>query len=74
VDGCSLVISIHASREGSDHQLLGVSYLSQKFQSTLPAREATGLSWALYGLYEISIHASREGSDLARPPSHLWSS
>ena len=56
-------ISIHASRVGSDPGFLGAYGLTCRFQSTLPAWEATeGLDMPKpKGL--ISIHASRVGSD-----------
>ena len=59
------MISIHASREGSDPLSPTGAKSWSVFQSTLPAREAT------YGIQQgvnhaqISIHASREGSDQA---------
>ena len=67
-------ISIHASREGSDHG--GYSFLTDKplFQSTLPAREATSGNPTISKRLCISIHASREGSDVLHAdfiPLHL---
>ena len=58
------MISIHASREGSD-VATGIAILEgTEFQSTLPAREATSADIDfMQGLADISIHASREGSD-----------
>ena len=41
----------------------GLSYASKKFQSTLPAREATPSGQTPMMRALISIHASREGSD-----------
>ena len=38
----TLTISIHASREGSDYSRLACNVPFRQFQSTLPAREATG--------------------------------
>ena len=59
------MISIHASRGGSDHLVRHRRRLP-KFQSTLPAGEATSLWFCLPRPSEISIHASRGGSDLRR--------
>ena len=59
----SQVISIHASREGSDVALIIHSHILLKFQSTLPAREATKELANYLTQVAISIHASREGSD-----------
>ena len=58
-----VVISIHASREGSDVNWYMNEASKYLFQSTLPAREATNKLKELLGDAEISIHASREGSD-----------
>ena len=59
----TMMISIHASRGGSDvtcHR----SSLKKIFQSTLPAGEATRhCRWLSTGGQKISIHASRGGSD-----------
>ena len=38
----------------------------QVFQSTLPAREATGAKRYITEVTAISIHASRKGSDILR--------
>ena len=56
-------ISIHASRGGSDHNDGCVSAGIERFQSTLPAGEATGERYNYDYVSEISIHASRGGSD-----------
>ena len=58
-------ISIHASRGGSDEPPWSVSANRWKFQSTLPAGEATWSGKALRNPAIISIHASRGGSDPA---------
>ena len=57
------VISIHASRGGSDFDENGVLRFTFKFQSTLPAGEATSSMSCTALPGEISIHASRGGSD-----------
>ena len=60
----TVVISIHASRGGSDKLLCLHSPLRGTFQSTLPAGEATvDCSDTYFNLKRISIHASRGGSD-----------
>ena len=56
-------ISIHAPREGSDTRFSGVAPAIPKFQSTLPARGATGIGLLHATEMVISIHAPREGSD-----------
>ena len=56
-------ISIHASRGGSDLHCRDNLVAEGKFQSTLPAGEATGRSSFMSPLAQISIHASRGGSD-----------
>ena len=60
---CRQAISIHAPRTGSD----GISRARRcailPFQSTLPARGATGSCIELFDAREISIHAPRTGSD-----------
>ena len=58
-----LIISIHASREGSDLLRNSAAAYNNLFQSTLPAREATRQAPKSPGAPTISIHASREGSD-----------
>ena len=55
-------ISIHASRGGSDPGT-GSSGSSSRFQSTLPAGEATNGDITSSVAADISIHASRGGSD-----------
>ena len=57
-----IVISIHASRGGSDYIKL-IFERSSLFQSTLPAGEATAYQQRAIDVIEISIHASRGGSD-----------
>ena len=42
----NVLISIHASREGSDLSPPAISAMTSKFQSTLPAREAT-VTWTI---------------------------
>ena len=49
----ALLISIHASRGGSDNHITDPGHLQPGFQSTLPAGEAT-----LGGLTQTSIHWS----------------
>ena len=56
-------ISIHASREGSDYPARLPAVFQCRFQSTLPAREATAILRDRLEKQKISIHASREGSD-----------
>ena len=58
------VISIHASREGSDLKITGREEYAMLFQSTFPAGEATTTSARSEDVPPISIHASRGGSDL----------
>ena len=62
-------ISIHAPREGSDIVQLLLQAFLPKFQSTLPARGATGRYWSGMRKALISIHAPREGSDCMPPTS-----
>ena len=57
------MISIHAPREGSDFSLPNLRSTATVFQSTLPARGATGADRRGECEYDISIHAPREGSD-----------
>ena len=57
------LISIHAPRTGSDFRTIcSVSYAAV-FQSTLPARGATGNRKGKITPKRISIHAPRTGSD-----------
>ena len=56
-------ISIHAPRTGSDTRLRRRSQRARIFQSTLPARGATGRLDCFHLLLGISIHAPRTGSD-----------
>ena len=56
-------ISIHAPRTGSDAFARVSRKDSAQFQSTLPARGATGKRDVIRRALEISIHAPRTGSD-----------
>ena len=56
-------ISIHAPRTGSDSCRVRRCAVSQRFQSTLPARGATTLNQLVADNGTISIHAPRTGSD-----------
>ena len=56
-------ISIHAPREGSDLPVTLARDRQHVFQSTLPARGATGSLRRKTRYFAISIHAPREGSD-----------
>ena len=58
------VISIHASRGGSDYNMAIKIEIAGEFQSTLPAGEATITGASMEPEMRISIHASRGGSDL----------
>ena len=58
-------ISIHAPRTGSDRAAGTKRGTSRQFQSTLPARGATGAYFTTAELIDISIHAPRTGSDSA---------
>ena len=60
---CIYVISIHASREGSDNFDRADMDALKEFQSTLPAKEATRFIIVGTCDFLISIHTSREGSD-----------
>ena len=57
----TLLISIHAPREGGDGGTVGAPVHTVTFQSTPPARGATHLSDMRNGAESISIHAPREG-------------
>ena len=57
------VISIHAPREGCDLCWLFWWRSAYEFQSTHPARGATGFLGAPLCARKISIHAPREGCD-----------
>ena len=59
----NLGISIHAPREGGDNNDIRPRISKGIFQSTPPARGATGLGFFLYPDELISIHAPREGGD-----------
>ena len=65
--GEGLLISIHAPRTGSDRGVQSNLQRAQ-FQSTLPARGATGSKRLHLIAPRISIHAPRTGSDHAAPP------
>ena len=68
VPHCSLYISIHAPRTGSDQQQLIICLNDREFQSTLPARGATGDAGRNQtAKRRISIHAPRTGSDGSAP-------
>ena len=56
-------ISIHAPREGCDETGEAMQSLSLEFQSTHPARGATGALERISPATRISIHAPREGCD-----------
>ena len=56
-------ISIHAPREGCDVKHHFYHPPKNQFQSTHPARGATGQSDSLHTCRRISIHAPREGCD-----------
>ena len=60
----NIKISIHASRGGSDLTVMFLAAWAPKFQSTLPAGEATFCLCFIGKALKISIHASRGGSDL----------
>ena len=57
------------SPHGERHGVLGYSPIAFEFQSTLPARGATGGIQHFVPAIAISIHAPRTGSD----PSRQWS-
>ena len=59
----SIIISIHAAREGGDKT--GCIRLSRKyiFQSTPPVKAATLYGTIMPSRFLISIHAAREGGD-----------
>ena len=63
-------ISIHAPRTGSDADCPARTPAAMPFQSTLPARGATGLVNSPGCLAGISIHAPRTGSDTLSPQLH----
>ena len=65
------VISIHASRGGSDTSDNLAHNRDTVFQSTLPAGEATAAETQNQRPTNISIHASRGGSDPAREDNAL---
>ena len=62
----ALDISIHAPRTGSDFNIYDIICKDFQFQSTLPARGATGAGLPNQPGHDISIHAPRTGSD--NPP------
>ena len=57
-------ISIHAPREGGDPLSTIRTTPARPFQSTPPARGATGPSQGQLDPTKISIHAPREGGDI----------
>ena len=59
-------ISIHAPCTGSD-ATLPHAYRQPRFQSTLPARGATGTNVQMQSVKAISIHAPCTGSDYVEP-------
>ena len=61
-------ISIHAPREGGDGISSRAQMSSGQFQSTPPARGATGPLPLPHMLHRISIHAPREGGDVHDGP------
>ena len=61
-------ISIHAPREGGDPGALLRVHCTVQFQSTPPARGATGSIVGIVHMDDISIHAPREGGDF---PVHV---
>ena len=61
------IISIHAPREGGDTVQNRLSYGTERFQSTPPARGATTIYYAYAVVAGISIHAPREGGDFPKP-------
>ena len=63
-DDNSRRISIHAPRTGSDQQARASLGQLNVFQSTLPARGATGARWRSTMAVVISTHAPRTGSDV----------
>ena len=64
-------VSIHASRTGGDCLGGMVRYDYQRFQSTPPAREATGSRLGGTVTCGVSIHASRTGGDRS---TYRWQS
>ena len=56
-------ISIHAPREGGDKLVQISDTVMTIFQSTPPARGATGVEGDMTAAMGISIHAPREGGD-----------
>ena len=59
----SIIISIHAPREGGDGEMTFKQAATLLFQSTPPARGATAHKAAQLIGAGISIHAPREGGD-----------
>ena len=57
-------ISIHAPREGGDGNPVLGNQTILRFQSTPPARGATGFLSLAWDAMNISIHAPREGGDI----------
>ena len=67
-------ISIHALHEESDARHAPTNSTTNKFQSTLSMRRATGLKEYIARLARISIHALHEESDQAQSytPSYTY--
>ena len=59
----SIIISIHAAREGGDQMRSFTTPIFQVFQSTPPVKAATVAVAPFEGFSFISIHAAREGGD-----------
>ena len=59
----SMVISIHAPREGSDQEAWAETWGKEHFYPRSPRGERPAASVALTSTHGISIHAPREGSD-----------
>ena len=62
----ALVISIHAPCEGGDEAQARLKAFQGTFQSTPPARGATGRAASVARSFHISIHAPCEGGDDTR--------
>ena len=61
--GCKLAYFNPRSPRGERLRDCASSVHARSFQSTLPARGATGCIFCAFGAHLISIHAPREGSD-----------
>ena len=64
IDGSFSKVSIHAPREGCDHNRVRILTMRPKFQFTHPGRGATRTDTPYIGRRNVSIHAPREGCDL----------